>query len=84
MVAVRGNSQRRLSWTAPASDGGSPITGWIVLQVRNGATVVRTDTLSGNITSTVVSGLTNGTAYNFRVQAVNARAPERCPRRRTP
>ncbi len=71
LVATRLDSSASLSWTAPASDGGSPITGY-VLQVRNGATVVRTDTLSGNITSTLVSGLNNGTAYNFRLQAVNA------------
>jgi predicted phage tail protein len=34
--------------------------------------VVRTITLSTPATSTTVTELTNGTAYNFRVQAVNA------------
>jgi hypothetical protein len=41
--------------------------------VRTGTTVVRaTDTAPGNATTTVITGLTNGTSYNFRIQAVNA------------
>jgi len=71
VVAVRGSTQASLSWTAPAADGGSAITGWTV-QVRVGATVVRTDTITGSTPSTTITGLTNGTAYNFRVAAVNA------------
>jgi Ca2+-binding RTX toxin-like protein len=70
VVAVRGNTQASLSWT-PGSDGGSPVTGWVVT-VRTGTTVVRTVAVTGSTPSTVVTGLTNGTAYNFRVQAVNA------------
>ena len=71
VTAVRGNGSVSLDWTPPAGDGGSPITGWIV-QVRSGGVTVRTDTVSGSTPSTVVTGLTNGTAYNFRVQAVTA------------
>ncbi|GAA2738938.1 hypothetical protein GCM10009867_32800 [Pedococcus aerophilus] len=70
VVAVRGNTTASVSWT-PGSDGGSPVTGWIVT-VRTGTTVVRTEPISGSTPSTVITGLTNGTAYNFRVQAVNA------------
>jgi Ca2+-binding RTX toxin-like protein len=68
--AARGNTLVHLSWTAPA-DGGSPITGYSI-QVRTGATVVRTEPLTGTATSTDITGLTNGTAYNFRVAAINA------------
>ena len=70
VLAVRGNTSASLTWTAPTSDGGSPITGYNVM-VRTGGTLVRTDVLTGTATSTVITGLTNGTAYNFRVQAVN-------------
>ena len=71
VTAVRGNAQATVSWTQ-GSDGGSPITGYVIT-VRTGATVVRTVTLPGTgpLTSTIITGLTNGTAYNFRVQAVN-------------
>ncbi len=58
-------------WT-PGADGGSTITGYQV-QVRTGNTLVRTvNGIPGNAGSTVVTGLTNGTAYNFRVRAINA------------
>ncbi|MFC7491068.1 MULTISPECIES: peroxidase family protein [unclassified Knoellia] len=70
-IAAAGNTTASLTWTAPANTGGSPITGYRV-QVRTGTTVVRTDILTGAATSTTVAGLTNGTAYNFRVRAVTA------------
>jgi Ca2+-binding RTX toxin-like protein len=70
VAGVRGNASVALQWTAPVSDGGSAITGYQV-QVRIGATVVRTDNPVGTATSYQVTGLTNGTAYTFRVLAVN-------------
>jgi hypothetical protein len=70
VVAVRGNTSVSLSWT-PGSDGGSPVTGWLV-QVRQGGVTIRTDSVTGSTPSALVSGLTNGTAYNFTVLAVNA------------
>lgn len=71
-TAAAGNAQATVRWT-PGGNGGSPITSFQV-QVRTGTTVVRTITgIAATATSTVVTGLTNGTAYNFRVLAVNAR-----------
>jgi hypothetical protein len=70
VTAVRGNASATVSWTAPANNGGSPITGYQV-QVRTGTTVVRTDVFAGDTTTShVIVGLTNGTAYNFRALAV--------------
>jgi Ca2+-binding RTX toxin-like protein len=71
-AATGGNASATVRWTGPAIDGGSPITGYQV-EVRTGTTVVRTVTgIAATATQTVVPTLTNGTAYNFRVQAVNA------------
>ena len=67
--AVAGNAAATVSWTAP-SNGGSPITGYTVTPY-DGLTAKTPATVSGSVTSTTVTGLTNGTAYTFRVSATN-------------
>ena len=65
LSGVAGNAQVTVSWTAPASTGGSAITAYTVT-ASNGFTC------STSTTSCVVTGLTNGTAYTFTVKATNA------------
>lgn len=62
-----------LGWTVPASDGGSPITDYIVeYSSDGGATWTVFADGTSTATSATVTGLTSGTSYLFRVSAVNA------------
>src|SRR5581483_10512950 len=66
-----GNGQVALTWTAPSSNGGSAITGYRVTPFVG--TTAQTPILTGSTaTSYTVTGLTNGTAYTFKVAAINA------------
>jgi hypothetical protein len=69
--ATAGNASATVSWTAPGTDGGSPITGYVVTPYV-GYYALPSTTFSSTATSQTVTGLTNGTQYRFRVQAVNA------------
>lgn len=73
LVASAGNTQVTDSWSVPASDGGSPITGYDVYRgtspAGESATPIATD-LSG--TTFTDTGLTNGTTYYYTVAAINA------------
>jgi peptidoglycan/xylan/chitin deacetylase (PgdA/CDA1 family) len=66
-TGVAGDRRVSVSWTAPTSDGGSPITGYTVTASPGGATCSTSGPLSCTVT-----GLTNGTAYTFTVRATNS------------
>jgi Domain of unknown function (DUF4082)/Fibronectin type III domain/Bacterial Ig domain len=78
--AKAGANSATVSWTAPASNGGSAITNYKVTPYLNGTTA-QSPTTVGNVTSTTVSGLTAGSSYTFTVIAVNAvgSSPESSP-----
>jgi uncharacterized protein YjbI with pentapeptide repeats len=67
---ISANTGLAVSWSAPASDGGSAITGYVVH--LEGPRHHGTCTTTGATTCTV-TGLINGTTYKVKVQASNAK-----------
>ena len=73
VVAVSGNAQLAVTWTAPASTGGSPITDYLVKYSSNGgSTWTNFVHPVSTVPSVTITGLTNGTAYVIKVVAKNA------------
>ena len=76
--ATPGNGSVTLRWQAPSSNGGSPITHYVVRYEAPGAEVDDPPEDSGVVTTNgpvltqTVSGLTRGRSYEFTVEAVNA------------
>ena len=60
-TATAGNGQVALAWTAPASNGGSPISSYTATASPGGAPARRSDL------ACTIGGLTNGTTYSFTV-----------------
>ncbi|QIN77195.1 hypothetical protein GBA65_00215 [Rubrobacter marinus] len=70
--ATAGASNATVRWNPPADNGGAAITGYQV-NVVNATTNAPVQVRSfGNVTSGVITGLTNGTPYKFQVRAINA------------
>ncbi len=68
VVATPGNGSISLAFTAPASNGGTAITGYTGSCAASGAAVTATAVAS----PVSVSGLTNGSSYSCTVTASNA------------
>lgn len=71
VTATAGNAQATVSWQVPVDNGGTPITGYTVSASPGPASV----SVAGNLTSTTLTGLINGTSYTFTVVARNAQGP---------
>jgi len=65
VTATAGNGQATISFTPPASTGGSAITEYKVISQPDGITA------TGTTSPITMTGLTNGTPYTFTVVAVN-------------
>nr|BEK67270.1 hypothetical protein KPHV_44970 [Kitasatospora purpeofusca] len=73
VTAVARDGAAAVSWTAPASTGASPLTGYTVTTTTGSGTVTGTPiTVPAGTLATVVPGLVNGTPYTVTVAANNA------------
>ena len=66
----RGDGRVVLRWSAPSSNGGSPITGYDYGHKLSTASSWTTGSTTG--LAKTITGLTNGSEYNFRLRAKNA------------
>jgi parallel beta-helix repeat protein len=69
VIATAGNASATVTFSAPANNGGSSITGYTVTSIPSGG-------IDSNAGSTLlnhtINGLTNGTSYTFTVKATNS------------
>jgi hypothetical protein len=72
-TATTGNASATVTWSAPADNGGSAVTGYQVKVLDSAGVQVGASRPAGaGATSLVVTGLTNGNAYRFQVAATNS------------
>jgi surface protein len=73
VAGTAGDTQVSLTWNAPTYDNGASITDYTIQYSSNSGSSWTTfsDTVSSS-TSVIVTGLTNGLSYIFRVAAVNS------------
>ena len=70
--AVPGNASATVSFGAPASDGWSPVTSYVVTAYDTSNSANGGQTATGTSGPITITGLTNGDRYGFFAQAVNA------------
>ena len=71
LQATSSSSSVTLSWQAPASDGGSTITGYKIYRSSSSGTEGYLVTV-GNVTSYNNTGLASGHTYFYKITAVNS------------
>jgi hypothetical protein len=70
-TATYGNASASVTFTPPASNGGSTITGYTVTATDSTTPANGGETGTGTTSPITVSGLTNDDSYTFRVTATN-------------
>ncbi len=72
--SLKGSTELRLSWTAPTSNGGSPITGYRIERAatRSGVWIIHVASTGSATTTYTDTGLAPNTTRYYRVRALNA------------
>lgn len=71
LIAIPGNGEIHLSWSAP-DDNGSAITSYKIIRWETGSDVFTTFPNLGTTTQAIATGLKNNVSYSFKVIAVNS------------
>ena len=71
LTATRGDEQVTLTWTAATAPAGQTVASYEYRHAASGETLPTTWTNVGNVLTVNVTGLTNGTTYNFELRAVS-------------
>jgi fibronectin type 3 domain-containing protein len=72
LTATPGDGQAVLNWTAPSSDGGTPVIGYDVYRSTVSGDELAVGSTDASTTSFTDGNLANGTTYYYEVTAVNA------------
>jgi hypothetical protein len=70
-AAAEAGHKAKVTWTAPATDGGSPIISYTVTSSMGGYTV----TVTGTTLTATLTGVAPHKTYTFTVTATNANGP---------
>jgi nicotinate-nucleotide pyrophosphorylase len=71
LTATGGQGSASLSWSAPLSDGGRPVNGYVVESSLDSTNWTDVGNTNESTTSLIISSLSNNTKYYFRVRATN-------------
>jgi len=71
LTANGGQASASLSWSAPLSDGGRPITGYAIESSLDSTNWTSVGSTNASTTTLNISSLPNNTTYAFRVRATN-------------
>lgn len=71
LIAVGGDGQVTLTWTAPFNNG-SPIVSYKIESWKTGTDIITTYPNLSTVTTATVTGLTNNVSYSFKVYAINS------------
>ena len=72
LSATPSASQIVVSWAAPASNGGLPLSDYLVQYSENGTDYLTYSHAPSTATSATITGLNNSVAYSVRVAAINS------------